>query len=177
VQAPVVPLERVLPDLLLEQLARRVGEPASRHPHLDRLDDGSIGLLAPGVLGEVAGEERRDEDRRVEEHGPLDQLRAHRRDLHDQPPAEAVADPVGGLLERVEQVRDMRLDVPGLVPGGVPVAAEVRCHDVEPPRQSLLGELAEPAAVAGNAVQADDRRGGFHAPFLGVEPQVSPPRA
>jgi hypothetical protein len=53
------------------------------------------------------------------------------------------------------------------------VATQVRSEDVEPSRQTLLGEPAEATAVTGDPVQADDARGARLAPLVEVKPQSS----
>ena len=48
--------------------------------------------------------------------------------------------------------------------------AQIRRDDAKAAGQPLLGELPEPAAVALDAVEADDRRSAGVAPRLDVEP-------
>jgi hypothetical protein len=120
---------------------------------------------------------RRDEDGGVQEDCALDELGPHGRDLHRQPSAEAVADPVRRLVEGVEEIGHVGGDVPRLVPRRVAVAAQVDRNDVEPAREALLCELAEAEPVTGDAVKADDERRARISPFVGVQLQVRRPRS
>ena len=172
----VGPLDTVDGDLLLEDVARRVRKAAPNDARLERLLHRGVGLLLAGLGSEVVGPEGRDEDGRVEENGAPDEVGAHCGDLHRQPAAEAVADPVRGLVEGVEQVGYVGGDVPRLVPRRVPVPAKVGGDDVEPIGQPLLGQLPEAQAMAGDAMEADDERCAF-VPHSYVFSLTSLPRA
>jgi hypothetical protein len=67
----------------------------------------------------------------------------------------------------------MRRDVPRLVPGGVPMAAQVGGDHVEPVGEPFLGELAEAEPVPCDAVETDDERCALVAPLVGVQLHAS----
>jgi hypothetical protein len=115
--ASVGPLDAVDGDLLFENLARSVREAAADDARLDRFVHRRVGLLSASVGGEVVCPERGNEDGRVEEDRPLDELGVLRGDVHRQPAAEAVADPVRGPVKSLEQVGHVGGDVPWLFPG------------------------------------------------------------
>ena len=62
----------------------------------------------------------------------------------------------------------MCVEIPRFFPGRAPVPAEIQRANVEAAGEPLFGELPEPPAVAGDAVEADDRWGGGVTPFLDV---------
>jgi hypothetical protein len=86
-----------------------------------------------------------------------------------------VADPRGAVdAERVaglEQIVDVRGEVPRRLPAGVAVAAEVDRDDTS--FGQPLGEPAEALPVRVDAVQAQDRRASRVAPLVRVEDQSS----
>ena len=98
--------------------------------------------------------------RGIEQDGVDDPIGLTRRDLGDELAAEAVADPRGlrdpESVGRLEEIGDVLLDAPRRLPAGAAVAAVVDAdHAVS--LEALLGEAAKAPAVAGDAVQADDR--------------------
>jgi len=159
-------------DLLFEDLARSMREAAADDARLDRLVHRRVGLLLAGVRGEVVRPERGDEDGRVQEDRPLDELGLLRGDVHRQPAAEAVADPVRGPVESLEHVGHVGGDVPWLFPGRVPVPAQVRRDHVEAVGQPLFRELAEAEPVPCDAVEADDERSLGIPPLVGIQPHA-----
>ena len=154
-------LDEMLPRLLLEDLARGREERAVAEPRLDRLARASERDVRACQLRPLERDGRLDVEGRVEEDGPLDTVRVPRRQLGDELPAEAVTDPRGTAdperVRRVDEVGDVLLDAPGRLPGRVAVAPVVDADDTIR-GETLLAELPEAAAVARDAVQADDRR-------------------
>ncbi len=115
---------------------------------------------------------RRQQDRRIEQDEPLDAIRRGRRRLVGDAAAERVAEPGGRPGRRdLEHVGDVLLEVPGRLPGRAAVAAQVERDDVEAVGQAL-GELLEVPPVAGDAMQADERRPARVAPLVAREAQV-----
>ena len=112
----------------------------------------------------------------VEQDGALDAVGVAGRELGDQLAAEAVTDPgpardperVGGL----DEVGDVLLDAPGRLPARAPVTAVVD-PDHAVGGEALLGQAAEPAAVARDAVQADDGLAGRVSPLRDAQLHVS----
>ena len=78
-------------------------------------------------------------------------------------------DPRRGAFDGFEHVRDVRAEIPRLVPRRTAVSSEVERDHVEPAREPLLGQLSEAVPVSGDSVQADDWRGVRIAPLVGVE--------
>ena len=72
-------------------------------------------------------------------------------------------DPVGPLdsecVGRLDEVGDMRREVPRPVGAGAAVPAQVGRDDVARLRPAELGEPLEPLSVTRDAVEADERRG------------------
>src|SRR5205823_10910802 len=118
----------------------------------------------------VEADVRQEVDRRVEQNRSLDALRLERRQLQDEPPAEGVADPRRALDsrsgDRLEHVGGVGGDRPRRLPLREAVPAKVRGENAEAALEPLLGEAAEAPAVAGDAVEADDRRGVAIAPLV-----------
>ena len=167
----VVVLDEVVSVVFLEVLARRrrVGHEAL----LDRLLGIVVGAVCSLALREVERHVRQHLDRRIEQRGPLDAIRRQRRELEHEPPAEGVSDPLRALkafvVERLEQVVDVRRNRPRWIPLRAAVAAKVRGKHAEPLGQPLLGEPPEATAVCVDAVHADDRRRAGVAPFVQLQ--------
>jgi hypothetical protein len=93
----------------------------------------SVGAL---TLGFDERTRRRDPDRRVEEHDALDTLRLTRGELEREAGAEAVPDPRGALdpqcVRRLDEIADVRLQIPWWLPLGVAVTAKVQRDDAVP---------------------------------------------
>ena len=138
------------------------------HVLLDRCD-GAARQLGLGEILRRAGQRL---DRRVEQHGAAHALRMRRRKLEHEPAAPRVADPVRPLHPerrgRLDEVAEVRRDRPRRLPARAAVTAQVR-RDHAATGPALLREAAEALAVAGHAVQADDRRGSGIAPFVNVQ--------
>ena len=116
---------------------------------------------------------RQHVDRRIEQHRAADKLRVRGLELEHEAPAEGVADPVGladpERVRRLDEVGDVRLERPGWLPRRAAVPAQVGRDDAELHGPALLCEPAEPLAVAGDAVQADERRRVRVAPLVRVQ--------
>ncbi len=135
----------MLPQLLVEDLAGRreqaFGALAARFLHAREL------LRATLVVGQLAGDVGRNTHRRVDQDRPLDELRLSGGHLHDEAPAEAVADPgARARVEGLQEVVDLCGERPGLLPARAAVAAQVGCEDVEAAR-------AAPPQACGNGAR------------------------
>ena len=99
-------------------------------------------------------------DRRIEQHGAADAVGRARDQQGRQQPAVGVAHHVGALealgVQQLDQIGDQPLGVPRRLPGRAAVAAQVG-RDHPPLGKSLLGQPLEPDAVAGHAVQRQQR--------------------
>ena len=104
-------------------VVRREQHAAGVVPRLHRFLDAGKGRVEPLALGHVERDVREYLERRVEQDGTLDAVGVARRELGDEPAAEAVPDPESRLVgHRLEDRREVRLDVPGRVPRRVAVA-------------------------------------------------------
>ena len=168
-EAPVVVLEQVHAQLLLDELARGRREDALLVAAVDPLGERDVRAVAPRVLRRREADVRREPDRGIEQDEPLDPLRRGGRDLVGDAAAERVPEPGAAAVgRRLEHVRDVLLEVPRRLPRRGAVPAQVERDDVEAVGQPL-GELREVAAVARDAVQADERRRGLVAPLVAGE--------
>jgi predicted phosphodiesterase len=126
----------------------------------------------PVTLGSLKGNRWRHPNGGIEERKPSDSCRVPCGELQRQSPSEAVADDVDAreaeCVQRVAYVTDVCFEVPGRVPVGVPVPAEVD-GDHPIPGEMLLGQTAESSAVTCDAVKAEDRWTARVAPFEHVQ--------
>jgi hypothetical protein len=98
------------------------------------------------------------------------------RELEHEAAAEGVADPVGSVdperVERLDEVGDVGRECPGRLEARAPVSAQIRRDYVEISAPAFRCEAAEPLAMPGDAVDADERRSARVAPLVNVEDQV-----
>ena len=155
-----------------DELARRSREHALLVTAVDPFLERDVRAVTARVLGGRHAELRRQQDRRIEQHEPLDAIRRRGSRLVGDASAERVAQP-GSRAERrgVENVGDVLLEVPRRLPRRARVPAQVERDDVEAIGQALR-QLLEVAAVAADAVQADERRQARVAPLVPGEAQV-----
>src|SRR5439155_13782323 len=113
--------------------------------------------------------------RGIEEHETLDALGSTGCELECEAAAEAVADDVDAReLQRVEcvdEIVDVRTEVPGWLPVGKAVPAQIRREDVERP-EPVFGEPAKAAAPARDSVEAEQRRRVRWPPIVHVQPHA-----
>ncbi len=156
-------------QLGLDQATRRRREHALLVAPIDSLVERDVGAVAPRVLGRNEPDVRRDLERGIEEDEPLDAIRRGCGDLECDPPAERVAEPGAATGRcRFEHVLDVLLQMPGWLPAGVTVSAQVE-RDHVPVAGETSGELREVQAVARDAVQADERRQALVPPSVAGE--------
>ena len=154
-------------------VAGRLEQRALREALLDGLLDRPPDAVAALALGVLAGGRRRDPDRGIEQDGALDPLRMRRGELHQDPAAVAVADPAARSIPSACVVSTRSATCAAMLHGGSQpdgaVAPEVDRDDPEARREPPLGERPVAARVAGDAVQADDRRRARVAPLVRVQ--------
>ena len=171
-KAAVVVGQQVDGELPGDELARRRRQHALLVTTVDALLERDVGAVATRVLGGRDPELGRQEDCRVEQHEPLDAVRRRSSGLVGDTSAERVAEPGSRAGGRgVENVGDVLLEVPGRLPRRARVAAQVERDDAEAIGQAF-GQPLEVPAVAGDAVQADERRQARIAPLVAGEAQV-----
>jgi predicted phosphodiesterase len=124
------------------------------------------------AFGPLERDGRRHPDRRVEQREPTDALRIASGELEGHAPSKAVADHVDAheaeCVQRPTHVADVRIEIPGRIPVGVSVPAEVHGDDAIH-GQVLLGQAAEPPPVGCDAVKAEDRWSVRVAPLVHVQ--------
>ena len=152
-------------ELRLDELARRRRQHALLVAAVDSLLEGDVRAVATGVLGGGDADVRRESGSPGSSRTSRSTRSGRRgRRLVRDPAAEGVAEPGRGPgRRRVEHVGDVLLEVPRRLPRRAAVAAQVERDDVEAIGQAL-GELLEVTAVAGDAVQADERAAGSRRP-------------
>ena len=120
--------------------------------------EGGVGAVAAVLLRHDQRNRRIDEERRVEQHEPLDELGMAGGDLERQPAAERVPDPGCRLAAGgVDDQSDVLGDAPGWLVRRRAVTEQVGRDDAVVGKPALR-EPAIAAAVARDAVQADDTR-------------------
>ena len=167
----VVVGQQVDGELPGDELARRRRQHALLVAAVDPLLERDIRAVAARVLGGRDAELGRQQDRRIEQHEPLDAVRRRSSRLVGDASAERVAEPGSRAWRRgVEDVGDVLLEVPRRLPRRARVPAQVERDDVEAVGQALC-QLLEVPAVTGDAVQTDERRQARVAPLVAGEAQ------
>ena len=116
-QAAVVADVDVLREVLDDELSAREVELALVVAALDQLVEGDVRLLLPCVLGGGECDVSREQDRRVEEDEPRDELRRSRRELEREASAERVADEDGlARPDRLDDRGEVRCRCPTAAP-------------------------------------------------------------
>ena len=110
---------------------------------------------------------------RIEQDEAADPLGPGARELEQEPAAERVPDPVGLLdperIDGVDQIGDMRLEVPWRFVPGAAVPAQIRRDDPEARRPALEREPPLALAVRRHAVQAEKRWTGRITPLVRMQ--------
>ena len=142
---------------------------------IDSLVDGSERHIGSKGFGLAERDRRRHPDGGIEQDGAVEPSRAARRQLEQEPASEAVPDPeASSRRDALQQVRDVLLERPRRLPPGVPMAAEIRGQNMEPPGKAISREPCEPCAVPGHTMHANDRRASGIPPLVHMEPQLDP---
>ena len=151
---PIPVRDEVLAQLLGDELPRRVLQPALLVAALDPLVERRVRAVEACLFGGVQPDVREELDRRVEQDEPLDGLRRPRGDLEGDTAAEGVAEPRGGrLAEAASTASTWSSTLHGGSRREEPWPSR---SGAAPPSPEALGELAEVAAPARDAVQADE---------------------
>ncbi len=166
-----VVLDEVAAELVLDERARRVVQLALGEPPLDRVVEARVAPLRPRVLRRPERDVRRDDDRGVEQHEPLDRpgrraaCSSERRAPNECPIQVAGSSPsVASIASRWSAMRH------GGSHGDAPCprrsGATTRWVAA-----SAVGEALEVPAPRRDAVQADDGRRSLRAPGVDVHGQ------
>ena len=167
--ATVLVLDEEPLQILDHMLPRGAGQEALDEPPLDALLERRVRPVAAVLLRHEERDLGRDQDRRVEEHEPLDELGTAAGDLEGEPGAEGVADPCRRLVsDRLEHQANVLVDAPGRLVGRRAVAEQIG-RDHVAVREPPLGHAPGAAAVPRDAVEADDPRIRRITPRLDVE--------
>ncbi len=159
----------MIAELRLQERARCAVELALLETPVDRVLERGVGALAAGVLRREQRCGGGDQDRRIEEDELLDGAGVACRQLECDAAAERVSNPRRRLIaHRVQDGLDVRSDAPRRLVRRSAVAEQVRRQHTE--ACESFGQAREVAAVAGNAMQADDARRGPIAPGVELEP-------
>ena len=148
----------MVPQLVLDERARRVVELAFLEATVDRGLEALVDPLAARILGRPERDVRGEQDRRIEQHEPLDAAAMAGGVLERDPSSERVAQPEPGLPDGGLDGVDMVGEAPRGLARRVAVAQQVGSDDAEL-RREPAGEALEVAAAAGDPVEADDGGG------------------
>ena len=166
--APVLVLDEEPLQILDHVIPRGAGQEALDEPPLDALLERRVGPVAAVLLRHEQRDLGIDQDRRVEEHEPLDELGTAGGDLEGEPAAEGVADPgrrlgADAASSRRRARRCSRAARTATSRGRAGPARPRSGPRASPPR------AAGAAAVPRDAVEADDARIRRITPRLDVE--------